>query len=108
VDSASPAGGTCGRDDHSGTVPLAVADVESPAAASTLSVASSNPALVPSPGASSQNHPAGFGPHLCRRWSPASPKDLDEQHPRIEYRDHEAEHDPGDEPVEPATGTQQQ
>jgi VCBS repeat-containing protein len=41
------AGGRCGTDDHSGTVHLAVADVESPAAL-TLSVASSNPALVPS------------------------------------------------------------
>ena len=41
------AGGTCGRDDHSGTVNLTVADVESPATELTLSVASSNPALVP-------------------------------------------------------------
>jgi VCBS repeat-containing protein len=41
------AGGTCGRDDHSGTVNLTVADVESPVAQLTVSVASSNPALVP-------------------------------------------------------------
>jgi hypothetical protein len=41
------AGGTCGRDDHSGTVTLTVADVESEAAELTLSAASSNPALVP-------------------------------------------------------------
>jgi VCBS repeat-containing protein len=41
------AGGTCGRDDHSGTIHLTVADVESPAAVLILSAASSNPALVP-------------------------------------------------------------
>jgi VCBS repeat-containing protein len=41
------AGGTCGRDDHSGTLNLTVADVDSPTAGVTLSVASSNPALVP-------------------------------------------------------------
>ena len=41
------AGGTCGKDDHSGTVNLTVADVESPAGTLTLSAASSNPALVP-------------------------------------------------------------
>jgi hypothetical protein len=34
------AGGTCGKDDHSGTVNLTVADVESPAAELTLSAAS--------------------------------------------------------------------
>jgi len=39
--------GTCGRDDHSGTINLTVADVESPAAVLTLSAASSNPLLVP-------------------------------------------------------------
>jgi Ca2+-binding RTX toxin-like protein len=39
------AGGTCGRDDHSGTINLTVGDVEN--AALTLSVASSNPVLVP-------------------------------------------------------------
>jgi VCBS repeat-containing protein len=44
---AVAAGGTCGRDDHSGTINLTVADVESPAAVLTLSPASSNPALVP-------------------------------------------------------------
>jgi VCBS repeat-containing protein len=44
---AVAAGGTCGRDDHSGTVALTVADVESEAAGLTLSAASSNPALVP-------------------------------------------------------------
>jgi VCBS repeat-containing protein len=44
---AVAAGGTCGRDDHSGTVNLTVADVDSPVAGLTLSVASSNPALVP-------------------------------------------------------------
>jgi VCBS repeat-containing protein len=42
------AGGTCGRDDHSGTVNLTVADVESAAAELTFSATSSNPALVPS------------------------------------------------------------
>jgi VCBS repeat-containing protein len=41
------AGGACGRDDHSGTVNLTVADVDSPTAGLTLSVASSNPVLVP-------------------------------------------------------------
>jgi VCBS repeat-containing protein len=41
------AGGTCGKDDHSGTVKLAVDDVESPSAELTLSVASSNTTLVP-------------------------------------------------------------
>jgi VCBS repeat-containing protein len=41
------AGGTCGRDDHSGTVNLTVDDAESQAAGLTLSAASSNPALVP-------------------------------------------------------------
>jgi VCBS repeat-containing protein len=40
------AGGTCGRDDHSGTIHLTVADVDSGVAVPTLSVASSNPALV--------------------------------------------------------------
>ncbi|HEX5879539.1 MAG TPA: FG-GAP-like repeat-containing protein [Actinomycetota bacterium] len=41
-------GGTCGRDDHSGTINLTVADIESPAAELTLSVlSSSNPTLVP-------------------------------------------------------------
>jgi VCBS repeat-containing protein len=44
---AVAAGGTCGRDDHSGTVNLAVDDVESQAVGLTLSAASSNPALVP-------------------------------------------------------------
>jgi VCBS repeat-containing protein len=39
--------GTCGSDDHSGTLNLTVADVEGQAAGLTLSVASSNPALVP-------------------------------------------------------------
>jgi VCBS repeat-containing protein len=39
--------GTCGRDDHSRTINLTVADVDSPAAELTLSAASSNPALVP-------------------------------------------------------------
>jgi VCBS repeat-containing protein len=41
------AGGTCGRDDHSGTINLAVGDVENAATTLTLSVVSSNPALVP-------------------------------------------------------------
>jgi VCBS repeat-containing protein len=41
------AGGTCGRDDHSGTINLTVADVDSPTTELTLSAASSNPALVP-------------------------------------------------------------
>ncbi|HEY6688897.1 MAG TPA: Ig-like domain-containing protein, partial [Propionibacteriaceae bacterium] len=40
-------GGTCGKDDHSGTVKLTVADVDSPAAKLTLSAASSNLLLVP-------------------------------------------------------------
>jgi VCBS repeat-containing protein len=39
--------GTCGKDDHSGTVTLTVADVDNPASGLTLSAASSNPALVP-------------------------------------------------------------
>jgi VCBS repeat-containing protein len=42
------AGGTCGSNDHSGTVNLAVADVEDQAAGLTLSIASSNAVLVPS------------------------------------------------------------
>jgi Ca2+-binding RTX toxin-like protein len=42
------AGGTCGRDDHSGTVNLTVADEESLAGVLTLSATfSSNPTLVP-------------------------------------------------------------
>ncbi len=41
------AGGTCGTDDHSGTINLAVGDVETAATALTLSAASANPALVP-------------------------------------------------------------
>jgi VCBS repeat-containing protein len=41
------AGGTCGADDHSGTINLAVGDVESPATTLSLSASSSNPALVP-------------------------------------------------------------
>jgi VCBS repeat-containing protein len=41
------AGATCGRDDHSGTINLTVADVDSPTTQLTLSVLSSNPALVP-------------------------------------------------------------
>jgi VCBS repeat-containing protein len=41
------AGGTCGRDDHSGMINLTIGDVENAATALTLSVASSNPALVP-------------------------------------------------------------
>jgi VCBS repeat-containing protein len=41
------AGGTCGRDDHSGTINLTVGDVENAAATLTLSAASSNPVLVP-------------------------------------------------------------
>ena len=41
------AGGTCGTDDRSGTINLTVGDVDSAAAALTLSAASSNPALVP-------------------------------------------------------------
>ena len=40
------AGGACGKDDHSGTFNLTVADVESRAAELTLSAASSNPAVV--------------------------------------------------------------
>jgi VCBS repeat-containing protein len=43
------AGGTCGTNDHSGMINLTVSDVESTAAALTLSVgSSSNPTLVPS------------------------------------------------------------
>jgi VCBS repeat-containing protein len=41
------AGGTCGKDDHSGTIYLAVGDAETAATAVTLSAASSNPSLVP-------------------------------------------------------------
>jgi VCBS repeat-containing protein len=41
------AGGTCGRDDHSGTVNLAVGDVESAATALALSASSDNQTLVP-------------------------------------------------------------
>ncbi len=41
------AGGTCGTDDRSGRINLTVGDVESAAAALTLSAASSNPTLVP-------------------------------------------------------------
>jgi VCBS repeat-containing protein len=41
------AGGTCGTDDHSGTINLTVADVESAATALTLSASSSNKTLVP-------------------------------------------------------------
>jgi VCBS repeat-containing protein len=41
------AGGTCGIDDHSGTINLTVGDVDNAATALTLSAASSNPTLVP-------------------------------------------------------------
>jgi VCBS repeat-containing protein len=41
------AGGTCGRDDHSGTINLTMGDEENAVATLTLSVASSNPTLVP-------------------------------------------------------------
>jgi VCBS repeat-containing protein len=41
------AGGTCGKDDHSGTINLTVDDVDSPAAELTLSATSSNTTLVP-------------------------------------------------------------
>jgi VCBS repeat-containing protein len=41
------AGGTCGTDDHSGTINLTVGDVESAATALTLSASSSNKTLVP-------------------------------------------------------------
>jgi len=41
------ADGTCGKDDHSGTVKLTVADVESSADKLTLSATSSSPQLVP-------------------------------------------------------------
>ena len=41
------AGGTCGTNDRSGTINLTVGDVESAAAALTLSAASSNTTLVP-------------------------------------------------------------
>jgi VCBS repeat-containing protein len=40
--------GSCGTDDHSGTINLTVADVDSPPAGLTLSAASSNSVLVPS------------------------------------------------------------
>jgi VCBS repeat-containing protein len=40
-------GGSCGKDDHSGTISLTVTDVESPATELTLSAASSNADLVP-------------------------------------------------------------
>jgi len=41
------AGGTCGTDDHSGTITLTVGDAENAATTLTLSAASSNPGLVP-------------------------------------------------------------
>jgi VCBS repeat-containing protein len=41
------AGGTCGTDDHSGTIKLTVGDVESAATALTLSASSDNKTLVP-------------------------------------------------------------
>ncbi|HEV8274297.1 MAG TPA: Ig-like domain-containing protein, partial [Streptosporangiaceae bacterium] len=41
------AGGTCGTDDHSGTINLTVGDVESAAKALTLSASSDNKTLVP-------------------------------------------------------------
>jgi VCBS repeat-containing protein len=40
-------GGTCGKDDHSGTINLTVGDVENAATTLTLSATSSNPMLVP-------------------------------------------------------------
>jgi tetratricopeptide (TPR) repeat protein len=43
-----------------------------------------------------------------RSTSVASPQDLDEQHPGVEHRDHQAQDDPGNQPVEPTTGPQQQ
>jgi Ca2+-binding RTX toxin-like protein len=44
---AVAAGGTCGTDDRSGTINLTVGDLESAAAALTLSAVSSNPTLLP-------------------------------------------------------------
>jgi VCBS repeat-containing protein len=41
------AGGTCGTDDHSGTITLTVGDVENAATTLTLNASSSNPGLVP-------------------------------------------------------------
>ena len=41
------AGGTCGTDDHSGTINLTAGDVDSAATTLTLSATTSNPALVP-------------------------------------------------------------
>jgi VCBS repeat-containing protein len=41
------AGGTCGTDDRSGTINLTVSDVDTPAAALTLSASSNNQALLP-------------------------------------------------------------
>jgi hypothetical protein len=38
----------------------------------------------------------------------ASPQDLDEQHPRVEHGDHQAQDHRGNQPVEPATGADQQ
>jgi VCBS repeat-containing protein len=44
---AVAAGGTCGGNDHSGTIKLAVGDVETPSTELTLSADLSNPTLVP-------------------------------------------------------------
>ena len=41
------AGGTCGRNDHSGTINLTLGDVENAATALTLSATSSNSTLLP-------------------------------------------------------------
>jgi Ca2+-binding RTX toxin-like protein len=41
------AGGTCGKDDHSGTITLTVGDVENAATTLTVTASSSNPGLVP-------------------------------------------------------------
>jgi VCBS repeat-containing protein len=44
---AVAAGGTCGGNDHSGTIRLTVSDVDTPSTELTLNAASSNPTLVP-------------------------------------------------------------
>ena len=48
-------------------------------------------------------------PHpLADGASPASAQDLDEQHPRIQHRHHEAQEDGGEKPVEAAAGAKQE
>jgi hypothetical protein len=94
------------------------------ASASTTAGSSASSSAGPRPEA--PHRPQGTAPAAPTCWQPrhaaghpadrrtrrstsvASPQDLDEQHPGVEHRDHQAQDDPRNQPVEPTTGPQQQ